>query len=311
MGFQRSEADLNLYFLAGEAPLIMVLYVDDLFLIGDGQLIAYCKTNLVAEFEMKDLGLMHYFLGLEVWQQDGCFFLGQGKYTVEILRRFTMTDCRPMSTSLVTKWSKIDASDSKIVDPTVYRRLIGSLMYLVNTRPDISFVVNSLSQFMVDPRRVHWIAVKHLLSYLRGTMEYRLLYEHSGGVRLAGFTDAVWDGCAEDRKSTSGCCFNIESCIISWFSTKQRSMSFNSVEAEYMAASLVACEALWLRKLLLGLFEQELEAIMIDCDNQSCIKLSENLVFHDRSKHIDIRYHFIRDCVQRGAMRLDYIQTDE
>jgi hypothetical protein len=151
MGFQRSEADSNLYFLAGEKPLILVLYVDDLFLTGDEQLIADCKVNLATEFEMKDLGLMHYFLGLEVWQMDGRFFLGQGKYAVEILRRFRMMDCRPMSTPLVTNWRKIDASDSKTIDPTVYRQLIGSLMYLVNTRPDISFAVNSLSQFMVDP----------------------------------------------------------------------------------------------------------------------------------------------------------------
>jgi hypothetical protein len=112
-------------------------------------------------------------------------------------------------------------------------------------------------------------------------------------------------------KSTSICCFNIGSSIISWFSRKQISVALSSTEAKYMAASLAACEALWLRKLLLGLFRQELEVIVIHCDNQSCIKLSENLVFHDRSKHIDIRDHFIRDCVQRRAVRLDYIQTDE
>ena len=138
---------------------------------------------------MKDLGLMHYFLGLEVWQHDGRFFLGHGKYTMEILHRFKMIDCRPMSTPLVTNWRKIDASDSKTTDPIVHRQLIGSLMYLVNTRPDINFAVNSLSQFMVDPQRVHWIAAKHVLRYLSGTMEYGLLYECSGGVRLAGFID--------------------------------------------------------------------------------------------------------------------------
>jgi hypothetical protein len=113
MGFQRSEADPNLYFLAGEVPLILVLYVDDLFLTGDEQLIADYKANLAAKFEMKYLGLMHYFLGLEVWQTDGRFFLGQGKYAVEILRRFRMMDCRPMSTPLVTHLRKIDASDSR------------------------------------------------------------------------------------------------------------------------------------------------------------------------------------------------------
>ena len=141
MGFQWSEADQNLYFLAGKEPLILVLYVDDLFLTGDEQLIVDCKVKLAAEFEMKDLGLMHYFLGLEVWQMDGRFFLGHGKYAVEILRRFRMMDSRPMSTPLVTNWRKIDTSDSETVDPTIYRQLIGSLMYLVNTQPDISFAV--------------------------------------------------------------------------------------------------------------------------------------------------------------------------
>jgi hypothetical protein len=134
MRFQRSEVDPNLYFLAGEVPLILVLCVDDLFSIGDEQLIADSKANIAAEFEMKDLGLMHYFFGLEVWQTDGRFFLGHGKYTIEILHRFKMTDCRPMSMPLVTNWRKIDVSSFEIVDPIIYRQLIGSLMYLVNTR---------------------------------------------------------------------------------------------------------------------------------------------------------------------------------
>jgi hypothetical protein len=179
-------------------------------------------------------------------------------------------------------------------------------MYLVNTRPDISFAVNSLSQFMVDPQRVHWITVKHVLCYLRGTVEYGLLYEPSGEVRLVGFTYVDWAGCAKDKKSTSGCCFNIGSGIISQFSRKQRSVALSYAEAEYMEASLSTSKALWLRKFLSGLFDKELEATVIHCDNQS-----EYRVIHDRSKHIDIRYHFLRDCVQRGAMRLQYIQIDD
>ena len=155
MGFHWSEADSNLYFLVGEVALILVLYVDDLFLNGDEKRIADYMANLAAEFEMKDLGLMHYFLGMEVWQTNGHFFLGHWKYIVEILHGFRMTDCRPMSTPLVTNWRKIDVSSSNTVDPTIYRRLIGSLMYLVNTRLNIIFVVNSLIQFVVDPQRVH------------------------------------------------------------------------------------------------------------------------------------------------------------
>jgi hypothetical protein len=168
---------------------------------------------------MKDLGLMHYFLGLEVWQQDGRFFLGHGKYTVEILRRLRMTDWRPMSTSLVTNWRKIDVSSLETIDPTIYRQLIGSLMYLVNTRPNINFAVNSLSQFMVNPQRVHCIVAKHVLRYLRGIVEYGL-YERCGAVRLASFTDVDWAGCTKERKNTLGCCFNIGLSIISWFNRK-------------------------------------------------------------------------------------------
>ena len=124
-----------------------------------------------------------------------------------------------------------------------------------------------------------------------------IVFERRGSVQLAGFTDVDWAGCVEDRKSTSGCCFSIGSEVVPWFSRKQKSVALSSAEAEYMAASMAACEGMWLRKLLAGLFECELEATVVHYDNQSGIMLSENLVFHDRSKHIDIRYHFLRDCV--------------
>eukprot|EP00253_Pinus_taeda_P021776 PITA_21776 len=282
MGFTMSEADPNLYFnVISEEPLILVLYVDDLVITGAERLIEHCKGDLATEFEMKDIGLMHYFLGLEVWQEEGHFFLGQGKYIVDILSRFHMEDCRPMSTPMITNWEKLHASDSELVDPTLYRQLIGSLMYLVNTRPDICFAVNTMSQFMCEPRKVHWVAANTFCGY------------------------------ASDRKSTSGCCFGLGSAVVSWFSRKQQSVALSSAEAEYMAASLASCEAIWLRKMLFVLFGQPLRPLVIYCDNQSCIKLTENPVFHDRSKHIGIRYHFIRDYVKKGVVKLEYISTDE
>ena len=128
-----------------------------------------------------------------------------------------------MSIPLVSNSRNIDALGSGGFDPTLYCQLIGSLMYLVNTRPDISFAVNSLSQFMVDPQRVHWTVAKHILLYIRGKVEYGLVYGHRGSVQLAGFTDADWARCVEDRKSTSGCCFNIGSGVVSWFNRKQKS----------------------------------------------------------------------------------------
>jgi hypothetical protein len=184
-------------------------------------------------------------------------------------------------------------------------------MYLVNTRPDICFAVNTLSQFMVEPRRVHWVAAKHVLRYLRGTVEYGLSYIQGDGVKLMGFTDADWAGNTVDRKSTSGCCFSLGSGVVSWFSRKQKSVALSSAEAEYMAASLAACEAIWLRKATHGFVWPGVGATVIHCDNQSCIKLSENPVFHDKSKHIEIRFHFIRDCVQKGTVKLQYVPTGE
>eukprot|EP00253_Pinus_taeda_P010535 PITA_10535 len=241
---------------------------------------------------MKDLGRMHYLLGLEVWQQKGEIFLGQGRYAIEIPKRFGMGDCRPMATPMITNWKKIDASEDKDVDPTLYRQLIGSLMYLVNTRPDICYAINTLSHFMVELKRAHWAATRHILKYLQGTIDYRLLYTKGKDIRLSGFTDVDWTGSSVDRKSTSGYCFNIGLGMTSWCSRKQKSVALSSSELEYKAANTTSCEAIWLRKLLVYLFRRNMEVTKIMCDNQSWIKLSENPVFHDRSKHIDIRCHF-------------------
>ena len=187
-----------------------------------------------------------------------------------------------MSTPMITNWKKLLASESELVDPTLYRQLIGSLMYLVNTRPDICFAVNSLRHFMVEPMRVHWVAVKHVLRYLQGTMDYGLDYRHGDEIKLARYTDSNWAGCASDRKSTSGCYFGLGSAIVSWFSCKQKSVALSSAKAEYMTTSQASCEAIWLNKMLICLFGQRLKPTVIYYNNQSCIKLTENPVFHDR-----------------------------
>jgi hypothetical protein len=191
LGFTKSEADPNLYYKVKDGcPLILVLYVDDLFLTGDKKLIDGCKRELASQFEMKDLGLMHYFLGLEVWQRSDEIFLSQGKYIVEILKKFEMMDCKSMTTPMTIHLKLLSDKSSDLVDPTIYRQLIGFLMYMVNTRPDICFAVNTLSQHMVEPRQVHWMATKHMLRYLRGTVGYGLRYVSSRDVKLQGYTDS-------------------------------------------------------------------------------------------------------------------------
>ena len=164
---------------------------------------------------------------------------------------------------------------------------------------------------MVEPKRVHWAAAKHVLRYLQGIFELGLKYTRSNDIRLSGFTDAPWAGSLVDRKSTIGYCFNIRSRMTSWCSRKQKFVALTSAEAEYIAASTASCEAIWLGKLLVNLFRERMEVTSILCDNQSCIKLSENPVFHDRSKHIEIRCHFIRDYVQQGVVQLRYTPTGE
>eukprot|EP00253_Pinus_taeda_P006796 PITA_06796 len=252
-------------------PLILVLYVDDLFLTGANPLIHQCKRELASEFEMKDLGLMHYFLGLEDWQMPVGPDLG---------------------------------------NPSEYHQLVGALMFLVNSRPDICFAVNTLSQFMVEPHHIHWIAAKNLLRYLWGTITYGLRYT-VGNVRLHGYSDVDWAGSVVDCKSASGCCFSLGSALISWMNRKQKLVALSTDEAEYIAASMASYETVWLRNLFSELFGHVLDTTAIFCDNQSVIHLSENPLFHDHSKHIDIRYHFIRDMVQRGAIRLRHIGTND
>jgi hypothetical protein len=191
MGFEKSDVDPNLYYIIrGEDMLILILYVDDLFIIGAEDLITECKLGLASKFEMSDIGVMHYFLCMEVWQEEGHIFPGQGRYVADILSRFQMEDCRPMSTPMITNWKKLSASDSQLADVTVYRQLIGSLMYLVNTRPDICFAVNTLSQHMVESRSVHIIGEKHVLRYIVGTIDFGLDYIRGDRISLVGYTDS-------------------------------------------------------------------------------------------------------------------------
>jgi hypothetical protein len=208
---------------------------------------------------MKDMGLMHYFLGLEVWQRPNEIFLNQGKYTVEILQRFEMMNCKSMATPMIMNLKLLSDSSSNLVDPTMSRQLIKSLMYMVSTMPDICFAVNTLSQYMVEPRHVHLVAAKHVLRYMHGTIGYGLTYVSNGKVKLQGYTDSDWAGSAMDRKSTSRCCFSLGLGMISWLSRKQSSVTLSTAKEEYIAASVASHEAMWLQKLLARLFDLELD----------------------------------------------------
>jgi hypothetical protein len=277
LGFRKSVVDPNLYYnIVGDECLILVLYVDDLFLTGLESIIDECKRALASEFEMKDLGMMHYFLGLEEWQRTDEIFPSQGKYTVDILKKFRMIDCKSMPTRMLMNLKKLSesSSDSGEIDPHLYKQLIGSLMYLVNTRPEICYAVSIFSQFMSQLRQTHWIAGKHVLRYLQGTVDYGLRYASGVDMILHGYTDADWVGSAVDRKSTYGGCFTLGSAMVSWCSRKQNFVALSTVEAKYIALCVVVHEAVWLHKILANLFGHEMDSTVIHCDNQSCVKFS-------------------------------------
>jgi hypothetical protein len=168
-----------------------------------------------------------------------------------------------------------------------------------------------MSQYMVDPIFVHLIAVKRVMRYLKGTVDYGLKYVADSEINLLGYSNSDWVSSVANRKSTLGCCFTLGSGMISWISKKQSCVTLNTTKAKYVATCAASCEAVWLQKLMTGLFDIVMEANCILCENRSCIKLSENLVFHDRSKHIKSMYHFIRDMVLKGAVRLQYVAPDE
>ena len=164
---------------------------------------------------------------------------------------------------------------------------------------------------MVEPKHVHLVVAKHVMRYLKGMVDYGLSYTRDHEFKLYGYTDSDWAGSVSNRKSTSGGCFSLGSTMISWLSRKQYSVSLYIVEAEYIVTCSASCEAIWIRKLLSYLFDFDMDATMILCDNRSCMKMTENPMFHDKRKHIEIWYLYIRDMVQKGDIKLQYLSTNE
>ncbi|XP_070015772.1 secreted RxLR effector protein 161-like [Nicotiana sylvestris] len=248
---------------------------------------------------MTDVGLMSYYLGLEVKQMEDGIFISQESYTKEILKKFNMLDCNPVNTPMEsgTKLSKFDKGEK--VDPTFFKSLVGSLRYLTCTRPDILFAVGVVSRFMEASTSTHLKVTRRILRYLKGTIDFGLFYSSSSDFSLMGVCDSDYAGDIDDRKSTTGFVFFLRDSVISWSSKKQSIVTLSTCEAEYIAATSCTCHAIWLRRLLKELNLPQMEATEICIDNKSAQALAKNPVYHDRSKHIDTRYHFIRECIAK------------
>ncbi|KAK4399803.1 Retrovirus-related Pol polyprotein from transposon RE2 [Sesamum angolense] len=245
-GFRRSLSEPTLYIKSqGNDTLIVSLYVDDLIYTGNNEkMIQDFKEDMMKTFEMSDLGLMHFFLGIEINQEKEEIFICQRKYTETLLKKFKMESCKTVTTPLVTgeKYQKEDRSQK--VDGSMYRSLIGSLLYLTATRPDIMFATSLLSRFMQSPSQVNYGAAKRILRYLRGTKDFGIWYKSTNDAKLVGYTDSDWAGSVDDMKSTSGYTFSLGSGIFSWASKKKATVAQSSAEAEYIAAAATSNQAI-------------------------------------------------------------------
>ncbi|KAH9745452.1 hypothetical protein KPL70_004078 [Citrus sinensis] len=312
-GFTKCPYEHALYIKEKDGDILIVcLYVDDLIFTGSNpSLFEEFKRMMIKEFEMTDIGLMAYYLGIEVKQKEECIFISQESYAKEILKRFKMNDCKPVSTPVEcgVKLSKYDEGED--IDPTFFKSLVGSLRYLTCTRPDILYAVGLVSRYMENPKTTHFKAAKRILRYIKGTINFALLYSFSNDYKLIGYSDSDWGGDVDDRKSTTGFVFFMGDTAFTWMSKKQPIVTLSTCEAEYVAATSSVCHAIWLRNLLKELSLAQEEPTEICVDNKSAIALSKNPVFHDRSKHIDTRYHFIRECIARKEVQIKYVKSQD
>ncbi|KAL0844254.1 hypothetical protein Bca101_017500 [Brassica carinata] len=313
-GFEKSQNEETLFVKTSTRgnSLYVSVYVDDLIYTGnDTSMMDEFKKSMEEEFAMTDLGRMRYFLGIEVLQTPQGIHISQGKYALEILRRFDMENCNSVICPMVPG-SKVDLDEGgEPVDETLYKQIIGSLMYITTTRPDLQFSVIMLSRYMSKPTMLHLQAVKRVLRYLRGTVDFGIWYKRGGSGELSVYTDSDFAGDSDSRKSTSGYVFLMDGSAVAWLSKKPPIVTLSTTEAEYVAASVCACQAVWFKRILEELGHDARGSTVIQCDNTSTIKLSKNPVFHGRCKHIGVRFHFLRDLVNEGIIRLEHCGTTD
>eukprot|EP00873_Tetraselmis_striata_P021410 jgi/Tetstr1/441674/TSEL_029899.t1 len=316
-GFQQLKSDPGayVYWQGGQLICILVVYVDDMiFAFKNAVWAADFKTALGARFDIKDLGVCAWALGMAVerhWD-NATLKVHQAKYIDDMVHKFNLADAYAVSTPAEVG-ADVPGSNKPLAAQMPYQALVGSLLYaMVATRPDIAQAVGKLCRVMAKPEERHWQAAKRVLRYLKGTKTLGLTF--SGGKAdglLHGYCDADWAGDVVSRRSTTGFVFMLCGAAVSWKSQLHATVALSTAEAEYMAWCAAVCEALFLRELLRELCCAQSEATVIFEDNQSCIALTRNPMTHGRSKHIAIKYHFTREKVLSGEVAIEYCPTAE
>ncbi|GJU25788.1 putative RNA-directed DNA polymerase [Tanacetum coccineum] len=320
-GYRKTFSDHCVFFqkFGDDDFIILLLYIDDMLIVGKNiERIAQLKRDLSKSFSMKDLGPAKQIIGIRIFRDRGAkkLHISQEQYIEKVLCRFNMDKAKVVSSPLTTNFKLTDkdcpSSKKNIekMDRVPYASAVGSLMYaMVCTRLDLAHAVGVVSRFLSNLCKKHWEAVKWIFRYLRGTSKLGITFGN-GKPMLVGFTDSDMAGNKDNMKSTSGYLMTFAGGAVSWQSRLQKCVALSTTEAEYMAATEACKELLWLKRFLQELgFKQQRYAVL--CDNQSAIHLAKNSMFHKRTKHIDIRYHWIRDAIEDGMFELNKVHTDD
>ncbi|KAG8484776.1 hypothetical protein CXB51_021144 [Gossypium anomalum] len=314
LGFEKSLSEPTLYVKKSKDKtlLIVSIYVDDLLVTGSNDvLVNEFKAQMQEVFDMTDLGVMTYFLGMEVNQTNRGIFISQHAFSLKILDKFSMQNCKPVSTPIAQGEKLSSIGDHVRVDEKEYRSLVGCLLYLTATRPDLIHAVSLLARFMHCCNVLHFRAAKRVLRYIKGTLRLGMLFKKENELKLIGYSDSDWAGCIDDMKSTSGYFFTLGSSVFCWCSKKQQNIAQSTAEAEYIVAAAAVNQAIWLRKLLYDLNEEQLEPTEIKVDNQSAVAIAKNPVFHGKTKYFKIKFHFVREAEQTGEVSLIHCSSQD
>ncbi|RVW35073.1 Retrovirus-related Pol polyprotein from transposon TNT 1-94 [Vitis vinifera] len=311
--FVQCQSDHTLFvkhFPEGKLAIIIV-YVDDIILTGDHEeKIDLLKKLLTKEFEIKDLGNLKYFLGMEIARSKKGIAVSQRKYVLDLLNETGMLGCKPTETPMDTTVKLEESDGSAPVDKGRYQRLVGKLIYLSHTRPDIGFSVSVVSQFMNNPTEKHMTTVIRILRYLKMTPGKGLFFQRTTKKEIEIFSDPDWAGSVTDRRSTSGYCSFVWGNLVTWRSKKQSVVARSSAEAEFRAMAQGICEGIWLNRLLEELRVPLKHPMVLYCDNQAAISIAKNPVHHDRTKHVEIDRHFIKEKIEEGVFKVSYTPTN-
>ncbi|KAI5348478.1 hypothetical protein L3X38_001365 [Prunus dulcis] len=312
--FKRSTSEATLYTRTDEEGklIIVSIYVDDIVYTGNSNaLLSEFKRDMMQKYEMTDLGLLHHFLGMGVLETENWVFIHQSKYAKSLLVKFGLEDCKSVTIPLPTgeKLKKVDGS--QLADEGLFRKIVGNLLYLTATRPDIMFAASLLSRFMHSPTKKHMGIAKRVLRYIQGTLSYGVEFTMDMNAVLIGFCDSDWAGSEDDSRSTSGYAFSFGSGAFSWASVKQNTVALSTAEAEYVSAAEATAQAIWLRFVLDDFGEMQPDATPLFCDNMSAISMVKNPVFHHKTRHINRRYYFIREALQEGVIDMRFCISEE